>query len=81
MWIRRTDTGEMLNLKDCVRIRKGDWYRDDKDDIFYIQFEWGIGDGTETRFDSKEQRDNFYEHIQSHIDHEEIDPDQKPLKL
>ena len=80
MWIRRTDTGEMLNLKDCARIRKSQWYRDDKDDIFYIKFEW-IGDGTEMRFSSEEQRDNFYEHIQSHIDHIDLDPNQKPLKL
>ena len=80
MWIRRTDTGEMLNLKDCARIRPGEWFRDDKDDIFYIKFEW-IGDGTEMRFDSKEQRDNFYDHIVSDIGHKDIDPDQKPLKL
>lgn len=80
MWIRRTDTGEMLNLKDCAGIRKGQWYQKDKDDIFYLKFEW-VGDGTEMRFPSEQERDNFYEHIQGIIEHTPIDPKQKPLKL
>ena len=74
MWIRRTDDGQLINLKDCVDIKTNNT-------TDHIYFERTKGSCFSISFDTQENRDNFYEHIVAYLKPHEIDPNKKLLKL
>lgn len=84
MWIKRTDDGHLINIKDCVDIKKGINYKyggDEKHiESYYLCFEWTKGN-FKIHFDTEEQRDNFYSHLVDYLKPVEIDPNSKPIKL
>jgi len=82
IWIKNIQSGEMLNLRDCVRVTKRHWRssRDENEESWYVKIEWIKYDG-EVKLKSEKERDNFHAHIESLLKPEIIDPEKKPIKL
>ena len=81
MWIRNTQTDEMINISDCKKIVKQNWHYDSSNNRFGIYFGY-IKDSTSLDFKEDEKgRDNFYQHIISIAKPLDVDPNKKPIKL
>lgn len=82
MWIKRTDDGHLINIKDCADIKKGIHYKYDSNEIrnYYLYFEWTKGNFRIT-FDTEEQRDNFHTQLVNYLQPVSIDPNIKPIEL
>ena len=81
IWIKNVQTGEMLNLRDCVKVTKCYWKSSSsQQENWYVKIEW-IRDSCEVKLNSEKERDNFHAHIESLLKPEIIDPEKKPIKL
>jgi len=79
MWIENTETNQMVQLKDCIKISKVETNYSGKKD-YGIYFEYSR-EGFKMFFKTKEERNNFFETLQNSLKPVKIDPEVEPLTL